>query len=366
MATIMQAVGVRNGTQMMPNNPADIRTITGLLDRIPTANGGTAATPGLWVTDRSALIAQVTIAITAFQTINNRPVIDGVVDPGGGSLRLMNQLAASQPGVVTATVTHSDTSSERWVVAQPGSLPGTGPLLDESISPELIRRLVMVEGTSIKWFGVAVPARLQNSMADCLPHIFFTPSPWQGGYMDPTYNNFIAWTELWNKYTSIMGAQIASAGVQQILVIPFYKNAQTGNLGSFVSNWQEVIRTVLTAAIDSIDATHLRGRFEFTNFYSSSFSNGIATLRNFHVSGVGTSSMSRLAFDLDGQASGSLWRPNPGISYRNTRAPRGINPNGNDFHVGGRLGALRRSYPGTSDHNLCPFLLKAGLTSFAS
>jgi hypothetical protein len=359
MATITQAVGVRNGTRVMPNILADLRTVENLLDRIPFANGGTAATPRLWSGDRTVAIGQVAVAITHFQTVNSRPVIDGVVDPAGGTLRLMNQLAG-----VTASVVQSDTSSEPWTVAEPASLPGTAPLRTQSIAPELIRRLVSVDGSSVKWFGVAVPAALRGSMSSCLPHIFFTPSPWQGGYLDPGYNDFLSWTELWDKYTSIIGSQIAASGVRQILVIPFYKNAQTGNLGDFLTNWREVVKAVMTAAIDSIDPLQLRDRFEFDGFYSSSFSNGIASLQNFHTRGAGTSAMSRLAFDLDGQASGSMWRPSPGISYRNTRAPRGVNPHGNDFHVGGRLNAIARRYPGNTDHNVCPFLLMHGLSVF--
>jgi hypothetical protein len=53
METITQAVGIRNGVTVMPNTPADLRTITGLLDRIPPIKGGTAETPGLWSNDRT-------------------------------------------------------------------------------------------------------------------------------------------------------------------------------------------------------------------------------------------------------------------------------------------------------------------------
>ena len=133
METITQAVGIRNGVMMMPNNQADLRTVTGLLDRIPLTNGGTAATPGLWSSVRTVLIAQVTAAIVAFQTVNRRPVIDGVVDPGGGTLRVMNQLAA--PASVTATVVSGDVDSQLWVVVEPSSVDGTDPLRSRAISP---------------------------------------------------------------------------------------------------------------------------------------------------------------------------------------------------------------------------------------
>jgi hypothetical protein len=163
MESITRAVGIRDGVTMMPNNQADLRTVTGLLDRIPLANGGTAATPRLWSSDRTVLIAQVTAAIVTFQTVNRRRVIDGVVDPGGGTLRLMNQLAA--PGPVTATVVSGDVNSQLWVVAEPSSLDGTGPLRSRSISPTLTRKLISVDGTSIKWFGVVVPLNPAGGIA---------------------------------------------------------------------------------------------------------------------------------------------------------------------------------------------------------
>jgi len=43
MATIRQAVGIRNGVNMMPNLMDDINTVTRLLDRIPAAQGGMGA-----------------------------------------------------------------------------------------------------------------------------------------------------------------------------------------------------------------------------------------------------------------------------------------------------------------------------------
>lgn len=226
METITQAVGTRNGVTMMPNNQPDLRTVTGLLDRIPMANGGTAVTPGLWSSDRTVLIGQVTAAILAFQAANRRPVIDGVADPGGGTIRLMNQLAA--PGPVTATVVQGDVNSQLWVVAEPPSLPGTGPLRPRDISPRLTRKLVSVNGTSIKWFGVVVPLNGSGGIAGGAPHLFFTPAPWQGAHYDNTYDQFTQWNGLWDKYTSIIGSQLVVSGVPQILVIPFYKNSQYG------------------------------------------------------------------------------------------------------------------------------------------
>jgi hypothetical protein len=163
-----------------------------------------------------------------------------------------------------------------------------------------------------------------------------------------------------------MGSQMVEAGVSQILVLPFYKNSQAGNLGQFLINWKEVVSAVVTAAIVSIDPLYLRNTFEFDHIYSASFSNGIVTHQNFNTQAVNAAGMTRMAFDLDGQASGSNWRPIPGISYRNTRPPFGVNPHGFDWHVGQRLGQLSIMYPGKTTHNLCPFLLLHGLTMFGA
>jgi hypothetical protein len=362
METISQAVGVRNGVTMMPNKKDDVETVTGLLDRIPLTQGGTADTPGAWSSDRTVLIAEVAAAIVVFQTANQLSVIDGVVDRGGHTLRLLNQLAGPAP--VRATVTQAETNSQLWVVAEPASVPGTGPLRPQEIAPVLTRRLVRVTGTSIKWFGVVVPLDENDGVVGGVPHIFFTPSPYQGGYYDGGYDEFTQWLKLWDKYTSAIGSQLVVSGVSQVLVIPFYKNAQTGKLGSFLTNWKEAVSAVLTEAVNSVDPYFLRDTFEFDGIYSSSFSNGITTLQDFTTGGAGVAAMTRKAFDLDGQASGSTWRPVNGISYRNTGAPRGTNPVGDDWFVGGRFAQIRPRYPGTSDHNLCPFLLLHGLSTF--
>ncbi len=235
METIRQAVGIRNGVTVMPNDAADLRTITRLLDRIPLANGGTAEMPGGWLTDRAALIAEVTDAIIAFQTVNHRPVIDGVVDPGGGTLQQMNALAGPAP--IVATVAGSGSGSRTWPVADPASFDGLRPLRRRDISPNITQQLVSVDAGSVKWFGVVVPQTPSGEIIGGAPHIFFTPSPWQHHppCSDGAYDAFDSvWQDLADKYTSIIGSQLVVSGVRQILVIPFYKNAQASDLGNFL------------------------------------------------------------------------------------------------------------------------------------
>lgn len=78
-ATIGQAVGIRNRQTPMPNQAGDIRTVTGLLDRIPGSKGGTQDIPGNWSTDRTALINEVTAAI-----VNTRFHFESTFRSSGG------------------------------------------------------------------------------------------------------------------------------------------------------------------------------------------------------------------------------------------------------------------------------------------
>jgi hypothetical protein len=90
---ITSPVGIRNGQTTMANTPRDLAIVADLFDRIPMANGGSAELFGVWAINRAELIAEVTAQIIIFQTVNGRPMIDGVIDPGGGTLKLMNKLA---------------------------------------------------------------------------------------------------------------------------------------------------------------------------------------------------------------------------------------------------------------------------------
>lgn len=362
MTTLTQAVGMKGGAVAMPNQAPDVRAVTGLLDRIPGSKGGTADAPAKWSSDPAVLARQLGGAIAEFQRVNRRPRADGVLEPGDGTLQLMDTLAASRK--VTATIELADVHSRSWVVADPSSVDGVGDVAPLTIAPPLTRRLVRVTGSSITWFGVVVPVKGSGGAVGGSPHVTFTPSPWQGGYQDGTYEQFDAWRRLFDKYTSAMGSQMVAAGVPQILVLPIYRNAQAGNLGEFLANWREVLEVVITAALNSVDPLFNRDTYRFDAIYSSSFSNGIATHRNFHLQGNGVSAMTRMAFDLDGQASGMMWRANRSVVYANTRVPGATNPVGNCWHVGGRLGLLRPSFPGSTDHNICPFLLMHGLSKF--
>lgn len=368
---IDQPVGIRNGTAVQPNTRKDLDTVTELLDRIPATSGGAAGLPGAWESNRDLLIAEVTAFIVAFQTINGRPKVDGVIDPKGGTLALMNKLAADPP--MRAVVApppggRTEVKDDGIYVAGVASLPGSDPLRKAVVGAQYTRKLVRVDQSSIKWYGVVVPQSLNPG---CIPHVFFTPTPHQGGYHDPGYDSFASWGQLWDDYTSRMGGQMCAATSDQVLVIPFYRNAQSQSLGDFSSNWQEVIAAVVSAALDAVKPMFLRDTFTFDRIVSSSFSNGWVAHKNFNAS-LGAAAMTRVAFDLDGaaaQPTSLTWRPQSGVKYLNRPVPnRQPNPLGGDFYVGGRWSEIDKIYapPDRSKtHHMCSaHLLFHGVSTF--
>jgi hypothetical protein len=341
---IAAPVGIRYGQTMMTNNVADLATIRDLFDRISVANGGSAEIGGVWSTDRNALINEITAQIFIFQTANNRPVVDSVVDPGGGSLQLMNRLAMDVPPVpgsdVVATVEPAPNGLDELKagsvsVANPFQMPGLGRIDPMPVSYCYYRKLVRVEGSSIKWFGVVLRIS-DGTISAGTPHINFTPTPIQGGYSDATYDSFGGWAQLWDDYTEVIGSQMVAAGVDQILVIPFYMTSQQRNLGDFLTNWQQVVSKVVTSAICSVDIFFLRDSYSFDRIVTSSFSNGWVAHHEFNNKAAGAASMTKSIIDLDGVAGGSHWVPANGVIYRNRTPPVKSNPMGNIWYVGGR------------------------------
>jgi hypothetical protein len=244
------------------------------------------------------LIAEVTAEIVRFQTVNHRPVVDGVIDPAGGTLKVMNQLAADpSPGTLAAKV-----------MPAPDGLP-------EAAGAQ----------------GVYV----------------VDPTPIQGGYVDGNYDSFTGWGGLWRDYTSVIGGQVAASGADQVLVIPFYRTSQMDNLGDFLTNWREVVSAVVTAAMNSVDAFFLRDKFTFDRIVSSSFSNGWRAHHKFHTLAAGAANMTDVLYDLDGVAGGSTWQPSKGVIYQNRKAPGKTNPVGNNWYVGSRWDDFKSIYGGS-------------------
>lgn len=93
---IHSPVGIRNGQTKLTNAPADLAIVTDLFDRISMDNGGSAENFGVWSKNRDDLIQEVADQIVVFQKANGMTVVDGALDPGGRTLKLMNKLAADK------------------------------------------------------------------------------------------------------------------------------------------------------------------------------------------------------------------------------------------------------------------------------
>lgn len=275
----------------------------------------------------------------------------------------MKSLTAPASTPVFGASTEFQTSDVQPLHAvDPASVAGTAPLEVKTLTPPLTRVLVRVEGTSIRWFGVALARSRSGQARTGAPFVFFTPSPWQGGYRDPDYDAFKTWMRLFDRYTSVMGAQLAASGAPLILVIPFYRSDQSGQLGSFLADWRPVVQAVLTEAINTVDPMALRSDYTFDHLYTGSFSNGIVTQRNFVVAGAGVVGALRKSINLDGQASGVLWNAARSVVYENVRPRSATNPVGSHWYVGGRFEKVRAMYPKGTDHGRSQLLLAHGLT----
>ena len=364
--SIVAGVGIRNGVSPAPNRPADLAAISALLDRIPGASGGAADTPGSWPSDRNEWIRQVCDYVRGFQAANGMHAIDGCVDPGGGTLRLMNSLAYDPPLYAACAPAPGGRPQDlvlSLTVADVGSMAGYKALNCTGVNTSVCRRLVYCESSSIKWFGVVVPNPCPSYASIATPHIFFTPTPAQGKYYDSGYDSFESWGQLWDDYTRRIGGQIVAAGCNQVLVIPFYKNSQARDLGSFNHNWREVIAAVVQAAVYDINPYLGGSSYAYTDICCSSFSNGYSACQSFY--GAASSAVS-VYFDLDGQASTppSHWRPSKSVVYSNAAPPASGNPAGKVWYVGGRWSRFPPAYSGDPHHACCRSLLYHGVFTY--
>jgi len=343
----------------MPSTQRDLDKVTDLFDRIRVLDGGSMEIGGVWATDRNAVIAEVTAQIVVFQTTNRRPVVDGVIDPAGGTLKRMNELARASgvaPLLRIATLAAAPNGllediDSGAIVTEPISVRGSAQMMPLTVKTQYTRKLVRYEGSSITWFGVVVPA--VPLCGQFKTHLNFTPSPAQGRYYDSGYDTFTTWAQLWDDYTDVIGGQIAAATSDQILVLPFYRNSQVKDLGGFLQDWKSVIESVITVVIDDLDPTALRDTYVCRDLVTSSFSNGWVAHNNFQGKAQGASGLTSAIYDLDGVAGGSHWVPPKSTVYRNQTVPRGANPQGNIYYVGGRWNAFAPFYGGHLNTHAC-------------
>ena len=101
------------------------------------------------------------------------------------------------------------------------------------------------------WFGVSFR---QGVQAFDSVNLVFHPSPGHAGMEDGSYQARTGpWPRLF-RYAEMFGRQIAVAGKNQIVVVPFFNNASFGTGGLFTPNWKDLVTQALQIASSSSKA----------------------------------------------------------------------------------------------------------------
>ena len=230
------------------NLPDDVVKIGAALTAVGPDRGGIFAPP--------LSIGGLAEAIKLFQTFQKLSAKDGRVDPGGTTLKKINEIlnpglvppAPKPPGgtgvirpltttglptsVSSATFTPEPTSFRTELVFNWIGTAGGGTIhyfeLDEDVVPN--------------WFGIVIPngaANFQNI------HLFFHPTPSQGGFLDKNYKTKVGWSGLFHYLTDLMSAQFCAAGSNQVLVMPLLTQSAANTCGILPQRWESLISQML-------------------------------------------------------------------------------------------------------------------------
>jgi hypothetical protein len=160
MPGISASVGVRNGIQCY-NVVADQQTIQRLLDQIPAASGGSVDSSDWTPAQPKVCARDLQQAILSFQNVNRSQLPyapDGHVDPGGGTIQLMNRLAdnaaGSGPGGSSPTYYEADDDVS---VRPPGPLPVIGaPGGDWFVTGFSVSNVSLVVAAGVTWIDGSI------------------------------------------------------------------------------------------------------------------------------------------------------------------------------------------------------------------
>jgi hypothetical protein len=200
-------------------------------------------------------------------------------------------------GLATAVDHNTDTPSEASLLSefvfQWGSVAGKGKIsyfeLDQPVIP--------------RWFGVLVPDGVSSFDK---AHIFFHPTPGQGGYDDANYQALGNWSNLFYYLSSRMGAQFCAAGTGRVMVMPLMTWGTANDCGILPQRWEPIVSRIF-GMLKSNDMSGSAPPASISDVVVSSFSSGITYSHHFrNKANLGA----RLAgvIDLDGRFSqfGSL------------------------------------------------------------
>lgn len=274
LITIQKSVGINGGI----NLPFDVPKIGAALVAIGPDRGGISAVP--------LSISALGEAIKQFQIRQQLPARDGRVDPGGKTLKKINEILNGGvlpipplPNIRTGAVKNipdmikginrsANTPIEAsllsdWVIKW-GTVEGGGIIhffeLDEDVVPN--------------WFGVLVP----NGLASFEHlHIFFHPTPSNRQIDDRDYK-----TPGKGRFREILhylndddlAIQFCAAQSGQILVMPLMTQGAVDTCGIFPQRWETIMLQILEqlAALEMYQFTPPKS---ISSIVVSSFSNGI-------------------------------------------------------------------------------------------
>ena len=297
LVVIEKPVG-RNGKNLIP----DVVKIGTALVAVGPDRGGIFAVP--------LTIEGLGQAIEMFQKFQRLPARDGKIDPGGATLRRINEVL--NPGVSPpAPPKLGGTGEIRSMVNTSGLVTGVDQNTWTPVEASLISELVfqwtgatgkgkisyfeLEENVVPRWFGVLVPDNVKSF--DKL-HIFFHPTPAQAGYADNQYQGLGNWSNIFHYLSERMGAQFCAAGMGRILVMPLMTQGMAESCGIFPQRWESIVSRIF-GMLKSGDMSGSAPPVFISSIVVSSFSSGITYSHHFRSkANLGT----RLAgvIDFDG------------------------------------------------------------------
>ncbi|MCX7671842.1 MAG: peptidoglycan-binding protein [Anaerolineae bacterium] len=226
-------------------------------------------------------------AIQAFQAFQGLPVQDGRVDPGGRTLRRINEIL--NPGEFPAAETvrpltgvaglETAVDRETWTpdpasfvsdfVFRWSRIAGRGKISYFQLSEPLVPR----------WFGVLVPEGVTSFDK---VHIFFHPTPAQAGHNDANYHRLEDWAAIFHYLSEDMGAQFCAAGTDRVLVMPLMTQAASQDAGILPQRWESIVGRIL-GMLKTGDFSEAAAPVSITSVVVSSFSSGIVYSHQFRT-----------------------------------------------------------------------------------
>lgn len=278
----------------MANKDADLAIVTDLFDRISMDHGGSAELFGVWSKNRDDLIQEVADQTVRFQTVNGLSVIDGVIDPGGRTIHLMNKFATDR----LLTPMPGDPGWEDWGYKDL-------PQLSNYKVPEIVWEMT---------FGAPSPPRAMSTRAYVCDAAMRTPHvgiAWPAGVTKPS-----AYLIYFHHSIGQEGGDYATASVRFKKGIGDYLIGRMRGMDGIAASGTNVCMVVpeptfgqpvfetddklTTEALKEIDADLCGETRDLPPILAASYSDGLGRMNNFKNNCTGLSKMVRGVYDFDG------------------------------------------------------------------